>query len=313
MSNLYQNRIKKIRKELSKLFIEEQKEIAKIYKNAIKEIAKDIKKTHGKKTASEQIKLWWRKIYKKELEKMEKQINEQIEEQIKKGMKKAVAIGVEPTKEVMKKIMKEFNIKIKEELFDIQNSVINDIIKGDLYIDKKTLSERIWKFGKINNKNIQDIIAEGLLQQKSAVELADDLEEFVKPSAKRTTNWGKSYPHLRNKNVDYNAMRLARTATIHAYQTATIQSATMNPFVNKIEWNSMLSHRTCPICVERHRKLYNIDEVPLDHPNGMCCMLPYMSKNMDQVVNELRDWLHGKENKKLDNWYKKYGKYFSGM
>jgi len=109
-------------------------------------------------------------------------------------------------------------------------------------------------------------------------------------------------------------MRLARTSINHSYQTASIQSSTLNPFVEGIEWQSALIHgRTCGLCQERHGTIYPIDEVPLDHPSGLCSMLPTVGKGLDQVAEELKSWLDGEDNPILDNWYDNYGDYFSGL
>src|SRR5690606_51094 len=101
----------------------------------------------------------------------------------------------------------------------VQDNVVRDIITGNLYKDKKTLSQRIWRTGGEFEKDIQYTINQAILQKKSAIELAEDLEQFVKEPAKRDTDWGRCYPRLRNRRVDYNAMRLARTSINHAYQT----------------------------------------------------------------------------------------------
>ena len=134
----------------------------------------------------------------------------------------------------------------------------------------------------------------------------------MKDPAKRDTTWGRCYPHLRNKRVDYNAMRLARTSINHAYQTSSIQSSNMNPFVEGIQWHSAMIHgRTCELCMERHGQIYPIDDVPLDHPNGLCTMIPYIPKSLDEVAIELRNWVDGGSNPKLDLWYNEYGDYFA--
>lgn len=45
--------------------------------------------------------------------------------------------------------------------------------------------------------------------------------------------------------------------------------------------------------------------------NGLCTMIPYISKSLDEVATELRDWIDGSANQKLDIWYNKYGDYFA--
>ena len=46
-------------------------------------------------------------------------------------------------------------------------------------------------------------------------------------------------------------------------------------------------------------------------PNGLCTMIPVISKPLDDVAIELRGWLDGESNPKLDEWYRKYGSYFA--
>lgn len=41
-------------------------------------------------------------------------------------------------------------------------------------------------------------------------------------------------------------------------------------------------------------------------------MIPVINKSLDKIATELKDWIDGNSsNKKLDDWYKKYGNYFA--
>jgi hypothetical protein len=41
-------------------------------------------------------------------------------------------------------------------------------------------------------------------------------------------------------------------------------------------------------------------------------MVPYITKDFDQVGAEINRWVTGKDNNPvLDNWYKQYGDYFA--
>ena len=46
-------------------------------------------------------------------------------------------------------------------------------------------------------------------------------------------------------------------------------------------------------------------------PNGLCTMIPVISKPLDEIALELKDWVDGSSNSKLDLWYNKYGEYFA--
>jgi len=40
-------------------------------------------------------------------------------------------------------------------------------------------------------------------------------------------------------------------------------------------------------------------------------MIPYIPKSLNEVAYELRRWINGGTNQKLDIWYNKYGEYFA--
>lgn len=245
-----------------------------------------------------------------------KELRVEIKKQITSSIKESSKIGVEGQQIIMKQIFGMAGIDPGEHfstMFSkVNDNIVKDIISGNLYKDNKTLSNRIWRYGDEFEKDIQYTINKAILEKKSAIELAADLEKYILDPAKRGSDWGSSYPHLRSKKVDYNAMRLARTSINHAYQNATIQSSGMNPFVEGIEWWSALLHgRTCELCRERHGQIFPKDDVPLDHPNGLCTMIPYIPKSLDEVATELREWLDGEGNNKLDKWYNEHGLYFA--
>lgn len=264
--NEYEKIAKEIRKRVSRLTLQQQRELLKLYDDAIKELAEKADKSKTKNLTKR-----WAKDYLKELEKVRKELAKELNKSIKGYTTKAAKIGTEVEQQILSKAFKLAGIDPGDHfttMFSrVQDKVVKDIISGNLYKDKRTLSQRIWNYTNEFGKDIQYMINRGLLEKKSAIELAKDLEEFVKEPARRETDWGKVYPDLINKRVDYNAMRLARTSINHAYQTASIQSSNMNPFVEGIEWRSALIHgRTCDLCRERHGRVYPVKSVPLDHP-----------------------------------------------
>ncbi|MGO3751204.1 MAG: hypothetical protein ACTJGH_00385 [Peptoniphilaceae bacterium] len=303
--NWYEKIAHDTRLRKAKLNIEQTKEIKKVYEETIKNIAKDIEKG-GHKPLTER----WLKDYHKELKSYVKHLDKELNKTVKDGILKGSQLGIDMNGKITDEIFKVVGIDtgnhFSSMFSSIQDNVITDIISGNLYKDKKTLSNRIWNFTNQNGKDIQSIITEGIAQKRSAIDLASDLEQFIKPPAKRLTNWGRVYKFAKTREVDYNAMRLARTSINHAYQNATIQGSQNNPFIEGIKWESALIHgRTCQLCIDRDGKIFKKDEVPLDHPNGLCTMIPYVSKDLEEIGDEIREWINGKENKKLDNWYRK--------
>lgn len=192
------------------------------------------------------------------------------------------------------------------------------MIKGRLYKDHKSLSERIWKLTNEFGQNIDYIIKRAMEEKKTAYELAKDLEEFVKPESRRLWDWGKVYPNMRNVQIDYNAQRLARTVITHGFREAQYQAAKKNPFVEAIHWELSPQHYERQvkkwgedICDEyaRHdeglgKGNFKIDEAPIGHPQCLCSTWPVIVKSIDDIVAELKEWVRNPEgNKKLNDWY----------
>lgn len=309
--NEYEKISQETRKKVSKLTLEQQKDLLDLYNDVIKELAKKAKKSKSKSLSER-----WTLDYRKQLMKSRRELRVEIRKQVKASTIKAAKLGSEGQQLIMREIFAMVDIDPGDHFTtmfsQVQDKVVKDIISGNLYKDNKTLSQRIWNYGEEFEKDIQYTINKAMLEKKSAIELAADLEKYIKEPAKRGSDWGSCYPHLKNKKVDYNAMRLARTSINHAYQNSTIQSSSMNPFIEGTEWQSALIHgRTCELCKERHGRIYSKDDVPLDHPNGLCTMIPHIPKSLDEVATELRNWVDGGNNIKLDKWYNQYGDYLA--
>ena len=263
---MYEKIVRQQRKEIAKLTLEQQGKVLGLYDHAIGDL---IEKASGTKDKS--LGRRWTLDYFDELERVRNELERELEVQILGSSKKAAKIGTKAEQQVMTEIFRKANIDTGDHFTSmfsqVQDNVVRDIITGNLYKDKRTLSQRIWNHGEDFEKDIQYTINQAILQKKSAIELAADLEKFVREPARRGTTWGRCYPNLRNKRVDYNAMRLARTSINHSYQTASIQASNLNPFVEGIEWQSALIHgRTCELCKERHGQVFPVKDVPLDHP-----------------------------------------------
>ena len=262
----YEKITRTIRKKVSKLTLEQQRQVSNIYSDTIKELSRKASKYKSKSLAQR-----WTLDYIKELERVKNDLTKELNKQIKYSTKEAAKIGTEAEQLIMNEIFRLAGIDPGDHFYTIfsqvQDKVVKDIIGGELYKDNRALSSRIWSYGNEFKKDIQYTINQAILEKKSAIELAKDLEKYVLDPSKRVSTWGKAYPKLRNKKVDYNAMRLARTSINHAYQISSIKSSNMNPFVEGIEWRSAMQHgRTCDLCMERDGEVYPVKSVPLDHP-----------------------------------------------
>ena len=305
----YREMAKAARRSMAKLTFKQQIEVLKIYEDVIWSLSKK-----ARNTREDTLTRRWLEDYREEIIKERLRLQRDIEKTVTGGMEQAAKIGTEFQISFWDEVEK-YGIAttqtFKTMLSRVPLDAIQPILTGDLYVDDKSLSGRIWGYGNDFSSEIQYIINKGIIEKKSAVELAEDLEQYVKPRASRPTDWGNVYPNLKYKEVDYNAMRLARTSIMHAYQTSTLKGSDLNPFVEGIEWHSALDHRTCEICRERHGQIFDKDDVPLDHPNGACTLIPYIQKDTQEVATEIREWLEGGTNPTLDEWYIRYGDLFA--
>ena len=244
------------------------------------------------------------KIQKQYLDKLHKQLDEAykslgigLEKQIKKGAKKAAEGVVEDAK----KFAKDLGLEVEGAYSFVPKDIVNALVTGQVYGGNWSLSGAIWSDINKHQSDISKVIAEGVAANKSAYDIAKDLEKYVDPKAKKEWDWSKVYPGT-SKKVDYNAQRLARTMVSHAYQQSLERVCKNNPFVDGFIWQSAHSDRVCPICAERNGQFFKKGDLPLDHPNGMCTFIASIDGSMTDVANRLGDWVNGKDDPELDKW-----------
>ena len=229
------------------------------------------------------------------------QINDQlrdIERQLNGTIKSGMTDTAKATVADAKAFLKEAGLPIKGAYSHVPADIVRSVATGQLYTGNWTLSRALWLNTKETQQDVQSVIAQGIIQNKSAFDIAKDLEKYVNPDARKDWDWSKVYPGTK-KVVDYNAQRLARTMVSHAYQQAFVRTTQKNPFVSKYKWEASNSGRVCEICAERDGKLFDKDDLPLDHPNGMCTFTAVMD-NLDTIGERLGDWAAGKEDPEMD-------------
>lgn len=261
----------------------QQRQIKKVYEEIADEIAKMAKKYDGKTNISSVVRKHQLNIIAKEIEKMVDGSGKDISKIIKSSMKsiseEMASCSVEWLKEVGWEVTNGFT--------NITKSVVEDITTGRVYKNGWNLSNRIWGIDDKIKQDAYSIVAKGIVEQKSTYEIAKDLEKYVRPSASKTWEWSKVYPGT-NKVIDYNAQRLARTLSQHAYQQTFVRTTMNNPWVEKYQWVSNGS-RVCPLCMDRDGQVYEKWDLPEDHPNGMCTWVP-ICKSDDEIISDIVNW-----------------------
>lgn len=292
MAKLNLNTAEQARVQLTQ---KQQKHIEQIYKGVAKDIDEKIKKLPNVSSAHLQ------KTY---LENLKKQVIDELDKasgdlqgMIEGNMKSVAESVLDSTLDFTKKV----GLSVEGLYSHVPDEIVKSVASGQLYEGDWTLSKAIWKDHMKTQYNINTVVAKGIAENKSAYDIAKDLEKYVDPSAEKPWDWSKVYPSV-GKKIDYNAQRLARTMVSHAYQQAFVRSTQKNPFVTKYKWDASNSARTCPICAERDGKLYDKNDLPLDHPNGMCTFEAVIPDSMEDIADRIADWTYGADDPELDTW-----------
>lgn len=308
-SNDYLKLCEEAQKKKLKLIKKQEKQIKEIYNDMYLKVSRKLSKVNPN-TLSERYLEELREEIKSEFRVSQKKINTVV----KKNMLEASSLGSNTQLDFFMEINNQYNLGLEPTFrgmfAKIPKKAMNEIVFGKAYKDRAGLSERIWAYTKCFDKDIDYIIAEGIANKKSIYEVAKDLEIYVNPNAKKEWDWCKVYPNT-NKKVDYNAQRLARTSVNHAFQQAQKRSCKKNPYVEGIRWISSNIHgRTCELCRERDNQVFSVKDVPLDHPNGLCTTVPEIPMSLDEIGAELKAWIDGEVNNKLDKWFNEYKEKF---
>lgn len=291
----------KLRDRLTK---EQEQEIANTYKQVADKVKKKLKSIPDNGTATSALKKQQLQQLKKLLDSEYKSMRDKIGKQIEQKAKETTQGPINAAKEFAKKLG---FVKLEGSYASVPNDVISSIVTGQVYDGDWSLSSALWKDVQHKQKDINKVIADGVSMNKSAFDIAKDLEEYVDPKAKKSWDWKKVYPGVSSK-IDYSAQRLARTMPAHAYQQSLEATVKNNPFIDGYIWHSGIGKRTCEICRERDGKFFAKGKLPMDHPNGRCTFITKGQSMMD-ISDRLADWVNGKSDKGIDKYMEDlYGK-----
>lgn len=281
----------------SSIMDSQKKEIAKLYENWADEIGEKAKFYSHKSTASAPVSERYYKELQKQIRATSQQVSNEIYGKIKNNMYVIADAVVADNIEWLKSF--GFSEKGLNAAFSyVPDNVVRNLITGQIYEGGWNLSSRIWGDNEQTLKDAYQIMAKGLAMNKPIYEIAKDLEAYVRPSAKlpwnpvlamKNTKTGKiEYKRIYKKQVDYNAQRLARTLAQHSYQQSFVATTINNPFITEYIWHSNGS-RVCDLCKARDGMHFKKNELPMDHPNGMCVMEPTVAEDM---TDQLAEWFN---------------------
>ena len=292
----YRELVDEAQKKRIQITRQQQQQIAKLYRNIAHDMGKDIARK-SEKTLTYR----WLKDYARSLKGQSRQIYAELQGIVSLGILDTATAVSGAEQKFWSGIVPGLSERFRDTFSSIPQSCVDELMSGGVYKDFTGLSERLWNYKGKFDRDISYIINRGILEQKSAYDLARDLEKYVDPRAAKPWEWRKVYPGC-SQVVDYNAQRLARTSVTHAYQMSFQRATIDNPFIEKYQWISGNAGKTCELCRQRDGQLFEKNSVPLDHPNGMCIITAVIPKSMDEIADELSDWAAGGSNPELDRW-----------
>lgn len=277
-----------------------KQKIIQRYKKVYKDFKKQVNVSEGTLTESYLRKTgsWLKDRYTK--------LSQEIEKDIKEAVKNTIKGYTDMNAELFSSMCEALSMSFEDMFSKVNENALKQVIEGNIYKDKISLSKRLWSNNKTTLRTIDDIILDGMIAKKNSKDIAKDLEVFVNPDHAKEYDLFTIHPKSKNK-VEFNSYRLANTYINHAYQTASKESAKKNPYVEKIIWLSGDDDRVCDLCKERNGQKFDKDKVPLDHPLGRCTYLYDIEDSLEDIGKELTGWYKGEKNEKLDNWFNEYG------
>lgn len=270
------------------IMAEQQREIAKLYEDWADDIAKQAEYYSHKFTSSAFVSERYYKQLRRQLRKTSQEVSNEIYNKIKSNM---YLISDEVVKSNVK-WLKSFGFSeegLNATFSYVPKDTVERLVTGQIYKSGWSLSKRIWGDNEQTLKDIYQVMAKGIAEQKPIYDIAKDLESYVRPNARLPWNLRMADGvRIYKKQVDYNAQRLARTLVQHSYQQSFISTTKDNPFILDYVWRANGS-RVCELCMSRDGMHYKKDDLPMDHPNGMCVMEPTIDKDMNK---KLADWFN---------------------
>lgn len=283
----------------------QKKEIANLYNDWANEIGKMAEYYARKETSSAPVS----ERYYRELQKQLRTTSQEVSNEVYKKIRGNMYTVSDAVVADNVNWLKQFGFSedgLNAAFSYVPDSIVRSIVTGQVYESGWSLSERIWGNNEQTMKDLYRIVAGGVAQQMPIKDISKQLEQYVRPGAAKQWNLvdkdgRKIYP----RQVDYNAQRLARTLVQHSYQQSFDAVNRNNPFVTDYVWNANGS-RVCELCLSRDGQHFKKDELPLDHPNGMCTMEPNVDPNME---DKLVEWFNSEDGTfpEIDEFAKNFG------
>lgn len=319
---------KESQESISRITRKIRREVAHIYIKAADEVAKKIEtlkiKSSGKSLTADSL-----KALEKSLRDTGARMAAQVETSIIDTINKSIDATSKPHIKYISDALRAADIeKIKFDIIEGLYTQINiDLIEltyNRIWADGYNFSDKIWGYpgtdqqpylpglSKYWENNVKDIVLSGLAQGRDVLDIAKDLSVYAN---KGKSGLMKRYGDLVSgsgkfrkripKNIDWRAMRLARSELYISLQDAAKLQGKLNPAILEYIWNLTggVSHEncTCPdLAVDSPYQEGSVPDFP--HPNCLCYITQKIMSR-DKFVEDLIEWGKGIGVPYLDSWY----------
>jgi hypothetical protein len=240
-------------------------------------------------------------------------INNTVPGAVEKTAKRITDIDVDYTIGALENIDIIDPVRIREMGVAVNSDMVA-ALQTRIWQDGYTFSHRVWRVGTEYQKQIKRVVSAGLAQGRDPVEIARDIEVYVRDGKqKMASRWGpdleqgtKRWLKRIRKNVDYNAMRLVRSELYQSLQDTGRESGRINPAAyDQYDWimEQARQHWSC-LCPEySDGSPYTYETVPsMPHPNCRCRVQPRLRSDRN-FQKDLKQWVGGKRVPYIDQWY----------
>lgn len=303
------------RRTVAKLTIERMQEIKQVYINASKSVEEAIKS--ATLSGSSQLSIDSLNRIQQKLDAASLEIRTAIDIRNKQLMLDGMDVTAEINIAYMDDILMDIDQtlitmgKIKENYVGVNMDIMMTTLNR-VFQDGYSYSERLWKIGEAYQKEMKDIINAGLAQGRSTVEIAKDLQAYLKDGKIALANrYGelergtKEFLKRIGDRVDWRALRLIKSELHMSLQTAALEHGRLNPAcTGKYNWilASGRAHFNCQCEDIASNSPMTYEQVPAyPHPNCECRIEPVL-KDIREFEQELRDFINGESNS-VSNWY----------
>lgn len=298
------------------LRIRTESEIRKVYIQAVDNIAKQLKKVKpGTLTANRLAAM------REALQREADRIAMQTEGIMRTAIERSFQIGADPQTQEFLAALREANVGLNAGLVQWGFAEVNKRAVEAFWARSRNgmvLSKRIWTNSQKARDAVRDVIADGIARGRSATAIARDLQKYVRDGA---ATLAKDYPNMMERighsipsNLNYEALRVARTEMNSAFQEGSYAAGANNPTYEGSVWMLSASHPIEDICNE-YAKMDNGggpgffpkgQEPMIPHPNCLCYTVPRV-QDTKTTVAQLKRWAKKPSSESaLNKWYNEF-------